>query len=193
LARSTASPLLLALFALSDFLFYNPTGSWVVHMLPLATGFGLLNAAGTDILGGTITFAMTGHISKVTQGISDWLLEGKQWRSATKLSARILSFFVAGIVGASWLASTGSSHVIIPASGLTLPAFMVGKNANVPIFTLVGLFAVALMHLHDRPLPSLIWELQTLFLRKAERDERPHESPATTNPTTWPIRSLREN
>jgi uncharacterized membrane protein YoaK (UPF0700 family) len=163
-ARSMTSLLFLALFALSDYLFYNhnsmtsnTSNAWLIHMTPLAMGFGILNAASADILGGTITFAMTGHISKVAQGVSEWLLNGKQWRSATKLSARILSFFVGGILGASWLASSGSNHVIIQTTGLTLPTFLVGKNiVNLPIFTVVGVFAVALMNFHDRPLPSLL-------------------------------------
>ena len=120
-------------------------------MLPLSLGFGILNAATTDILGGTITFAMTGHVGKVTQGMSDWLMNRekhhqKNLHSTTKLSASILTSFMMGAVAASWLTSSSSlNHITRKTPGSTLHTLWMGKNTNLPIFTIVGVLAVILI------------------------------------------------
>ena len=170
-ARLAASPIILGLFAISDFLFYTKSmdSNWLGHVPFLALGFGLLNAASMDALGGTITFAMTGHMKTVSQGLSDVFFHSdprkRRMRSATKSSARILGFFLLGIfLGTRWVTS-GSDHVVMAASGMTLPAFLV-EELNLPVFTLVGIISLALIQLHDRTYPDLVWNF-LLFLRDA--------------------------
>ncbi|CAB9527278.1 Major facilitator superfamily domain containing [Seminavis robusta] len=170
-ARTSASPVMLAMFALSDLLFYNNNlnsgGSGPKNVIPLALAFGLLNSATTDAMGGTITFALTGHVSKLSSGISDWFFatdpRKRRIRSATKMSARIMGWFVAGVLCGTWLTMIGSNHVPMEASGLTLPAFLVGEQNRLPIFSIIGIIAVALIQLFDRPLPNLVWDILSLM------------------------------
>ena len=142
-ARLLASPLILAAFCSSDLVFSAkgfPT-HYFKHILPLALGFGLLNAATTDALGGTMTNAYTGHIGKVAHGVSDLLFAAdprkKRFQSATRLSAQVLCSFLVGIVlGAA-----------------AMPAIKTAQQSyNVPLFTLFGTLCVTLVQLYDRPL-----------------------------------------
>lgn len=153
-ARLLASPLILVAFCSSDLLFGakgSPT-DYFKHILPLALGFGLLNAATTDALGGTMTNAYTGHIGKVAHGVSDWLFavepRKKRFRSATRLSAQVLCSFLVGIVlGAA-----------------SMPALLSAQQSyNVPLFTVFGTLCVILMQLHDHPIPIDIMNIRKLL------------------------------
>ena len=143
-ARFLASPLILAAFGGSDLIFHtnNFPRQYFKHILPLALGFGLLNAATTDALGGTMTNAYTGHLVKVSQGISDWLfaVEPRQRRfsSVTRLSALMLVCFLVGIV---------LGTVFVPS------LIAAQQSYNVPLFTVFGTCCVILLHLYDRPHP----------------------------------------
>lgn len=162
-ARLSASPLILLAFGCSDLLFYTKgfgtDGYHFGHLLPLTLGFGLLNAAITDALDGTMLHAYTGHISKISQGISDWLFAAdsrkRRFNLATRLSVWVLGFFVAGIIAGAILSTAGTDSIIMPASGLIMPAFLVAHpRFKVPLLTLVGIVYVALIQLYDRPLPN---------------------------------------
>ena len=159
-AKATVSPLIVALLFLSDLLFDSATKS-LRHVIPLALGFGMLNAATMDSLGGTITFAMTGHIKTISQGLSDWLFHSdpqqRRLKSAVKSSARVVGFFVLGCIAGTFLANLGNQQ-FIEATGMTLPSSLIGEP-NLPIYTVVGLLSTLLLHLQDRPYPSFLRDL----------------------------------
>ena len=169
-ARATASPLIVALLFLSDLLFDSTTSS-LGHVVPLALGFGMLNAATMDSLGGTITFAMTGHIKTISQGLSDFFFHSdpqkRRLKSAVKSSARVLAFFLLGCSVGTCLANLGSQQ-FIEATGMTLPSFLIGEP-NLPVFTVVGLLSTLLLHLQDRPYPSFLREMFTVDVRVDNR------------------------
>lgn len=153
-SRRSATPIILALFSTSDFIFHTRSlqTEFRTHIFPLALGFGLLNSATTDALGGTNTFAMTGHLSKIMQGTSDRLFSGK-WRSATKMSVRIFIFFFLGVVVGAILNQVGPQQVMT-ASGLGVSFFLLENR--VPFFTIVGGLTLLLMQLYDHPvLPGI--------------------------------------
>ena len=177
-ARLAASPLILLAFGISDLVFYTKSfgTEYFGHVLPLALGFGLLNAASTDALGGTTTFAYTGHISKISHGVSDWLFAAdprkRRFRSATRLSARVLGCFIIGIVIGTMLSTAGTHHIVMP-SGLSMPAFLVAQQSyNVPLFTLVGTICVILIQLHDHPLPNNLLDTIGAFLLAGSRRQK---------------------
>ena len=166
-ARDSIAPVALALFALSDFIFYKKSlqTGFRGHVLPLALGFGLLNSATTDAMGGTITFAMTGHVSKVAQGTSDWLFSGRRrFRSAAKMSFRIFSCFLIGVVIGTFLNGIGPQR-LMKASGLGLSSIILEQH--LPVFTIIGALAVITLQLHDHPLPNIMHFL--LHFRKNRR------------------------
>lgn len=179
-ARATASPLIVALLALSDYFFYTK-GAFsdsLVHAIPLALGFGMLGAAGMDALGGTITFAMTGHMKTVSQGLSDlWGHSDPQkrrWRSANKTSLRVLEFFLFGVLVGTCMANLGKQQMIGTA-GMTLPSFLL--ESHLPVFTIIGIIGATLLQLYDRPLPATLKEIiafmnNTINKRRSSEGEK---------------------
>jgi uncharacterized membrane protein YoaK (UPF0700 family) len=172
-ARTTASQFILALFALSDYLFYTKTAvsKSLVHVIPLALGFGLWNACSMDAMGGTITFAMTGHIKTICQGLSDLLFhsdrEKRQWRSAQQTSCRVFGFFLVGALVGTFLVNLGSQQ-IIAGSGMTFPTFLL-EEFNLPVYTLIGMLMTLLLHLHDQPFPRPVRAMRTFVSDKFNR------------------------
>lgn len=153
-ARFLASPLILTAFGGSDLVFHTNKffRHHFKHILPLALGFGLLNAATTDALGGTMTNAYTGHIVKVSQGVSDWLFAAdprqRTFLSATLLSAQMLVCFLVGIIlGASAMPSMTAAQ----------------ESYNLPLFTVYGTCCVTLLQLYDRPFPQGVTNIKKIM------------------------------
>jgi len=159
-ARVLASPLLVLCFGASDWIFYATKhgASRSVHLLPLASGFGLLAAAATDALGGINTFAYTGHINTISKGISDRFFspdpQARKFPSASLLSMKLLGTFFLGLIVGSRISMTGSEQVTMPLTGFAMPAWLVSGQFQVPMFTILGVLFVVLMQLHDRNIYS---------------------------------------
>ena len=176
-ARATASPLVVLMLALSDYWFFVNTKS-VRHVLPLALGFGILNAATIDALGGTITFAMTGHLKTISHGLADRFFhsdpEKRRLQSPTKTSCYSLGSFLIGALVGTWLAKLGTQQAVERG-----PMIRFG-NVNIPVFTTIGLLCALLLRHFDRPFPRPMME--TFFFNSAkisnEEDQQRRQSGA---------------
>jgi len=101
--------MIVALFGLADVVSHFFANNRV-HAPLLSIGFGIMNAASADATGGTILYAMTGHITKLGRSYVDyWMLsKPKAWKSC-KSHLRIVVCFAAGIA-----LSVKASQYILP-------------------------------------------------------------------------------
>lgn len=93
------APLIVTLFALADVVAHFVVNERI-HAPLLSFGFGIMNAASADATGGTIVYAMTGHITRSGRSLADyWLLASKRQKALKSLKShlRIVTCFAAGI------------------------------------------------------------------------------------------------
>jgi len=160
-ARAGVLPLILALFSSSDVLFsyaafFTSETSRKLAALPLALGFGLVNCAAMDAMGGTVTYAMTGHVQKVCQQVADWLFSTdptkRQWQSVVQLvSTRIVGYFLMGAIFAAALINVGREVEFL------------SMDTHLPVFTILGSLIVGFLHFYDNPAPNVRQILTALF------------------------------
>lgn len=94
----TVAPLILCLFVLADVVSHVVGDNTRLHAPLLSIGFGIMNAASADATGGTILYAMTGHLSRIGKTYVDYLLLGKtKCFKSFKSHLRIVCCFAAGI------------------------------------------------------------------------------------------------
>uniref|UniRef100_A0A7S2UH02 DUF1275 domain-containing protein n=1 Tax=Attheya septentrionalis TaxID=420275 RepID=A0A7S2UH02_9STRA len=99
-SASTASaiaPIILTLFGLHDLLALGKGPDFRNHVPLIAVGFGILNAASTEI-GLAPSCFMTGHITKVATGLADSFLRPAKKRRGMRLSIKVLTIFVGTII-----------------------------------------------------------------------------------------------
>jgi uncharacterized membrane protein YoaK (UPF0700 family) len=135
------APLVAVLFVSADLLVLGCGGgrsivSAKALQVPfLAMGFGVVNSAAGHATGGTVFFALTGHLTKMTNTLNDVLALRSSFRSidvATKKSVSVVSSFMGGALVAAILRQR-----ILP--------FMVARNLWVPpLCTSLGLMYAAL-------------------------------------------------
>jgi uncharacterized membrane protein YoaK (UPF0700 family) len=91
------APLIVTLFILADVVAHFVANERK-HAPILSLGFGIINAASGDATGGTILYAMTGHINRMGRTLVDYLVlsKGKCYKSF-KSHLRIVTCFAAGI------------------------------------------------------------------------------------------------
>lgn len=135
-----AAPLFLTVFVLVDILVkLHGDSNSRIFLPPLGLGFGMLNAASTDALGGTTTYAMTGHIMKLGHAVVDRFMAGKKrWRKGTRTSTRVVICFAAGI-----------------ATGTILSNLLGSALGNLPPFTTLGILYTLLLGLYSLQKPDL--------------------------------------
>lgn len=102
-ALSLIAPIVISLFVGADIAARSWGGSIKALQVPCLTcGFGLVNSAAGHATGGTIFFAMTGHLSKITNWISDSIASRTlKLDAATGKSLRVVSSFVGGALAAA--------------------------------------------------------------------------------------------
>lgn len=106
-----------ALFVLADWIHYGTTIStkWIPMML-LATGFGIVNSVGQEVCG-TLTFVVTGHITRLMNQVVDRLSKTagrKRLTESDKLAvlqnSAVCTGFFSGAVWAAFLMSQNLLH-----------------------------------------------------------------------------------
>jgi Protein of unknown function (DUF1275) len=103
--------LVMVLFTAADVSFYTLHTSRIVPMTLLAVAYGLINSMGTDFAG-TLTFVVTGHLTKLTHMLTDSVVERLRNKpnihsaanaEAAKMSLQVLGGFSAGALVAFYL------------------------------------------------------------------------------------------
>ena len=117
----TAGAAVSALFIGADLLYYLPstataaaavTRNWIPVSM-LAAGFGLVNAVGTDFAG-TLTFVVTGHLTKLTHLFTDCYVERKTLSGLDRAFAKQSLSVVGGFFGGGLVASfLHARHLLI--------------------------------------------------------------------------------
>lgn len=132
------APLILVLFMLADVVSHyisNPR----LHAPLLSIGFGIMNAASADATGGTILYAVTGHINRMGKTIVDyWMLSKLKCFKSFKSHLRIVCSFAAGIAlsvkAAQLMAFTSVQPPMATTAGIMFAAlfFWFGYPASTP-------------------------------------------------------------
>ena len=90
-------PLIVSLFMLADVVSHY-VGNKRINAPILSLGFGIMNAASADATGGTMLYAMTGHINRCGKCFVDYVMLSKvRCYKSFKSHLRIVSSFAAGI------------------------------------------------------------------------------------------------
>jgi len=84
--KSTGAAVM-ALFVGADFLFYGAGFSRWIPVCLLAMAFGGINSIGTDFAG-TLTFVVTGHVTRLTHLVTDCCVERKEMTEADITAAK---------------------------------------------------------------------------------------------------------
>ena len=129
----TKSPLLSAPLALAMLLL----GEVWSNMSLLAVAGGFINSATAHAAGGTIVFAMTGHLSKILTGVLDYP-QTRVWNKGIGASAKIVVWFFAGAVTTTLLWNHGHSK---------------------PFFAVIGLIYAGILSLVGLPKPAALEEV----------------------------------
>lgn len=128
-----AAPIIMALLCLAEATSFQP-------LLALAGSF--INSAAQIGTGGTITYALTGHITKLSNGVVDNCMTGKP---VTGPSIRVLvSLFAGVVVGAGLLAHT---NVL----------------SNLPVFSILGLVYLFTFGIYGWPAFRALFARRTLL------------------------------
>ena len=114
---TTVAPVVAVLFVLADAVSHFFANNRI-HAPLLSMGFGLTNAATADATGGTILYAMTGHITKAAHSFVDyWMLSKPKALKSVRSHSRIVTCFAAGI----FLSIKASQYVLPITQGLKIP------------------------------------------------------------------------
>ena len=123
------APLIVSLFMLADVVSHFVRNDRI-HAPILSLGFGIMNAASADATGGTMLYAMTGHINRCGKCLVDYVMLSKvRCYKSFKSHLRIVSSFAAGIA----LSGMAAQHLLPRMSGF-----------QPPMATMVGVFFAAL-------------------------------------------------
>lgn len=116
------SGIVMAVFGISDFL-GTRFDSW--RMPFLAMGFGLINAAANDALGGSVTNAVTGHWTKVGLGVVERLIltdqkRTKGWTKSVKIVIAFMTSMLSTTIVYKWLETQPFIFTRLPPLGTSL-------------------------------------------------------------------------
>jgi uncharacterized membrane protein YoaK (UPF0700 family) len=128
----------------------------------LAAGFGLVNTASSLATGGTVLFAMTGHLSKVATALQKGQLP-RTWDDATRKAIHVLFSFMGGV----FLSTLYNQyyHPIEPLLKLSLP----------PFCTSVGLLYAALFLWYEMPFTCRVRSFAALIPSRSRCTKMPSE------------------
>lgn len=131
---TTVAPIILALFVLADMLAH-----WFdnnrIHAPLLSVGFGIMNAASADATGGTILYAMTGHITRMGRNIVDYFMLSKpKCLQSFKSRLRIVACFAAGIA----LSVKAAQYMMVLSSSVQPPLWTTAGVAFAALFLWYG-------------------------------------------------------
>lgn len=91
------------LFVAADLLYYRSTKARWIPVSMLAAGYGMINSIGTDFTG-TLTFVVTGHLTKLTHFATDWLVERKPFTPSDQALAKQSAVVTGGFFGGALVA-----------------------------------------------------------------------------------------
>ena len=128
----------------------------------LAVGFGLVNTASSLATGGTVLFAMTGHLSKVATALQKGQVP-RTWDDTTRKAIRVLFSFMSG----AFLSTLYNQHYqqIEPLVKLPLP----------PFCTSVGLLYAALFLWYEMPFTNRLRSFLALIPSRSGCTKMPQE------------------
>ena len=130
--KTTKSPLLVAPLALTILIL----GEVLSSMPLLAVAGGFINSATAHASGGTIVFAMTGHMSKILTGVLDYP-QTRVLNKGVGASAKIVVWFFVGAMSTTLLWNHGHSK---------------------PFYVLIGLLYAGILSLVGLPKPEALGE-----------------------------------
>ena len=128
--KTTKSPLLVAPISLVIMVL----GDLWNNMSILALAGGFINAATSHAAGGTVVFALTGHLSRVLTGLLDYQ-ETKTWNKGIGASATVVTCFFAGAITTTLL----WNHV-----------------GSKPFFVFIGLLYAGILSMMGLPKPEAL-------------------------------------
>ncbi|KAI2506766.1 DUF1275-containing protein [Fragilaria crotonensis] len=134
-SKTTKSPLLVAPVALAILIL----GEVWSNMSLLAVAGGFINSATAHASGGTIVFAMTGHMSKVLTGVLDYP-QTRELNKGVIASAKIVLWFFIGAISTTLLWNHGNSK---------------------PFFVMIGLVYAGVLSLVGLPKPAALGEIMS--------------------------------
>ena len=109
----TVGTVVLTLFVAADVMCYAPPwwpSSRFIPVSLLAVAYGMINSIGTDFAG-TLTFVVTGHLTRLTHLLTDRVFDGKRLTpqdvQTAQLSLSVCGGFTAGAVSAFYLHTRG--------------------------------------------------------------------------------------
>ena len=139
------APLVAVLFLGADRLALGHTAQKAIQVPLLAMGFGIINCAAAQATASTIFFAMTGHLTKITNSMRQHTFSNqKVWDpdAATVTSIRVLKGFTCGAILAA---------IIIRCS-----------NHLLPVCTVLGLLYASLFAWYTRTAPVAATKIYNL-------------------------------
>ena len=129
-----AAPLMLLLCCLADVVSHH-FANHRIHAPLMSMAFGILNAATAEATGGTILYAMTGHVTKIAKSIADSFADSKRSHRPPKTSLTVLGSFLAGV------------FLSVKAKPYMLPLI---EQGGVPFCSIVGLIYTILLLSYGR-------------------------------------------